>query len=72
MSEQSNMSEPFMENCIISQVQCVFVLCKKSETQNGPTLKHYSSTMLIVSRWMFLSHDLVSNGALTKGDILHL
>ena len=66
------MSEPFMENCIISQVQCVFVLCKKGETQNGPALKHYCSTKLIDSRWMFLSQDLVSNGLLTKGDILHL
>ena len=66
------MSEPFMENCIISQVQCVFVLCKKGETQNGPALKNYCSTKLIVSGWMFLSHDLVSNGLLTIGDILHI
>ena len=66
------MSEPFMENCIISQVQCVFVLFKKGETQNGPALKHYCSTKLIVSGWMFLSHDLVSNGLLTIGDILHI
>ena len=59
---------------IVLLVRCnVFLFyAKKSETQNEPTLKHYCSTMLIVSGWMFLSHDLVSNGALTKGDILHL
>ena len=27
------MSEPFMENCIISQLQCVLFYAKKSEKQ---------------------------------------
>ncbi len=66
------MSEPFMENCIISQLQCVLFYAKKVKNKNGPTLKHYCFTRLIVSGWLFLSNDLVSNGLLTKGDILHL
>ena len=45
---------------------------KKVKNKNGPTLKHYCFTRLIVSGWLFLSNDLVSNGLLTKGDILHL
>ena len=33
------MSEPFMENCIISQLQCVLFYAKKVKNKNGPTLK---------------------------------
>lgn len=56
---------------IVLLVSCN-VYAEKVKNKNGPFLKHYCFTMLIVSGWLFLSHDWVSNGLLTKGDILHL